>query len=81
MESFKLVLPSNASYEHFPNNTSSHYKTYLHNPIQLEGQWEVAAESIYYSANIENEQEKGSFHFRVISKNYVPINNVYSWQF
>lgn len=81
METFKLVLPSNVSHEHFPNNTSSHYQTYLHNPIQLEGKWEVAAESIYYSANIENEKENGSLHLDINHKKSVAINENYPWQF
>ena len=81
MDAFKLVLPSNVSYDHFPNNTSSHYCTYLHNAIQLEGKWEVAAESIYYSANIENENEKASISFLIVDEEHTLINNMYSWQF
>ena len=81
MESFKLVLPSNASHNHFPDNTSSRYKTYLHDPIQLEGRWEVAAESIYYSANIKNEHEKASITFSLFSEELSFINSMYPWQF
>ena len=81
MESFKLVLPSNASHDHFPNNTSSHYQTYLHEPIQLEGKWEVAVESIYYSANIENEHEKASLTFTIMDEENLLVNDIYSWQF
>lgn len=81
MDSFKLVLPSNVSHEHFPNNTSSHYQTYLHNPIQLEGKWEVAAESIYYSANIENEHERATFNFEMKHEVKKYINDDYTWSF
>ena len=81
METFKLVLPSNASYDHFPNNSSSHYCTYLHDPIQLEGKWEVAAESIYYSANIENENEKGYIDCIIRTEKTILINEIYSWPF
>ena len=81
MESFKIVLPSNASYEHFPNNTSSHYQTYLHNPIQLEGKWEVAAESVFYSANIENRYEEAVLNLTIENEEKILVNDFYPWKF
>ncbi len=57
MESFKLYLPSNASVDHFPNNTPSNFQTHLSDPIQLEGNWEAGLESIFYSSKIGNDDE------------------------
>ena len=81
MESFKLYLPSNASHEHFPNNTSSHYQTKLHEPIHLEGKWEVAAESVYYSANIDDEKEIAGVYFDIKAKEPRNVNDLYPFNF
>ena len=81
MASFKLYLPSNASHHHFPNNTSSHYQTQLHEPIHLEGKWEVAAESIYYSANIGDEKETAGIYFSIKAKEARIVNDVYDYSF
>ena len=59
MDNFKLYLPSNASHVRFPNNTPSNYHTELTNPLSLEGKWEVALESLFYSSKIGNEKEEG----------------------
>ena len=59
MNNFKLYLPSNASHVRFPNNTPSNYHTELTNPLSLEGKWEVALESLFYSSKIGNEKEEG----------------------
>ena len=74
MESFKLYLPSNVSTEHFPNNSSSNYQTYLHDPLQLEGEWHVAAESIYYAADIGDDE--GEINLSVAALENIPINNL-----
>lgn len=58
MESFKVYLPSNACQFIYPNNTSSDYKTRLDRRIELDGQWEVGVESIYYSSKIKDKNEK-----------------------
>ena len=81
MESFKLVLPSNASHDHFPKNTSAYYQTYLHNPIQLEGKWEVAADSIYYSSNIEIAEENALLDIAFNHEEDILVNDMYAWQF
>ena len=81
MESFKLYLPSNASHAHFPNNTSSHYQTQLHDPIHLEGKWEVAAESVYYSANIDDEKEEAGIYFDIKAKEPRSVNDLYPFNF
>ena len=81
MDSFKLVLPSNVSHDHFPKNTPANYQTYLHNPIQLDGKWEVAAESIYYSSNVENESEEAVLDFAIEHEEDVLVNDIYKWRF
>ena len=81
MESFKLVLPSNASNDHFPKNNPAHYQTRLHNPIQLDGKWEVAAESIYYSSNIEIKEESAVLDLTTEHKEEVLVNDIYKWKF
>ena len=45
---FFLTLPSNASMEHFPDNTLTHYTVKLPKHVSLEGDWEVALMEIHY---------------------------------
>ena len=78
---FKLILPSNASYDLFPKNTSSHYTTRLHKPIHFEGQWEVAAESLYYSAYIGDEKEVATLHITANGIVQKKVNDVYDYTF
>ena len=78
---FKLILPSNASYGLFPKNTSSHYTTRLHKPIHFEGQWEVAAESLYYSAYIGDESEVASLAIAAKGAVQQRVNDVYDYEF
>ena len=42
MSNFYVTLPSNASMDIYPDNAISHYTTRLRQPIDLEGDWEVA---------------------------------------
>lgn len=49
MDTFKVYLPSNACENIYPSNTASKFETVLSRPISLQGEWEVAAESIFYS--------------------------------
>ncbi|GFT25895.1 uncharacterized protein TNCV_1518531 [Trichonephila clavipes] len=37
---FHILLPSNASMNYFPQNTSDHFQTKLAYPITLNGEWE-----------------------------------------
>ena len=45
-EQFLLVLPSNSSMRHSPNNTTSSFITELFHSIVLHGEWEVAINEI-----------------------------------
>lgn len=37
-----MTLPSNASMDEFPSNAVSHFTTRLHDPLELNGRWEVS---------------------------------------
>lgn len=65
MDSFKVYLPSNASRDRFPNNSSSNFHTELSRPIELQGKWEVGLESIFYSSKVGSKKEKGSLYLNV----------------
>lgn len=65
MESFKIYLPSNASTDRFPDNSSSNFHTELSRPIDLHGKWEVGLESIFYSSKLGSKKEKGSLDINV----------------
>ena len=65
MDSFKIYLPSNASSDRFPNNTSSNFHTELSRPIDLQGKWEVGLESINYSSKLGSKKEKGRLDINV----------------
>lgn len=45
---FFVTLPSNSSFNYFPQNDPSHYKVKLPYPIQLNGKWEVGLAEISY---------------------------------
>lgn len=46
----RIVLPSNSSLEHFPNNTLGTYTTQLATPLDLpRGEWEVGLAEIQYT--------------------------------
>ena len=65
MDSFKIYLPSNASSDRFPDNSSSNFHTELNRPIDLHGKWEVGLESIFYSSKLGSKKEKGSLDINV----------------
>ena len=58
MEAFKVYLPSNACHLIYPDNHPSNYRTRLDRLIQLDGEWEVGVESIFYSSHIEDKNKK-----------------------
>ena len=58
-EQFYVTLPSNSSFDYFPDNTVTSFKTKLAAPLIFHAQWEVAlVEIIYpyswYNVNITN---------------------------
>ena len=65
MNSFKVYLPSNASKDRFPKNSSSDFHTELRHPIHLDGKWEVGLESICYSSKLGRMKEEGSLEINV----------------
>ena len=62
MESFTIVLVSNASAELFPDNTLSSFTNFLPEQLNLKGQWEVAISEISYPSMYQNITE-GKFKF------------------
>ncbi|KAJ8041316.1 hypothetical protein HOLleu_12105 [Holothuria leucospilota] len=51
---FYVTLPSNSSFQYFPDNTLSSFTTQLAEPILLTGSWEVALCEIQYPFNWHN---------------------------
>ena len=85
MESFKIYLPSNASQNIYPLNTSSDYKTHLDRPIVLSGEYEVGVESIFYSSNMKHSQDEKAYIYctaRTLDKNVHDFKvEIYPWHF
>jgi hypothetical protein len=62
MDQFNVYLPSNACATIYPNNTSTNYKTRFGRNIQLDGEWEVGVESIFYASQFEDTQRRAQIH-------------------
>ena len=62
MESFTIVLVSNASGQLFPNNTLRSFTDFSPEQLNLEGQWEAAISEISYPSMYQNITE-GKFKF------------------
>ena len=60
MESFNYILPSNISSDRYRDNSSTNYTTVPHNPLDLQGTWEVGVKSVFYGSHIGDMKEKGS---------------------
>ena len=65
MEYFKVYLPSNASQDLYPNNTPSNYRTRFDRPINLDGEWEVGVESIFYASNAGDTSREAQLYCNV----------------
>jgi len=81
MDSFKIYLPSNASTDHFPNNSASEYRTKLKKPIELTGKWEVGLESLFYSSEVKNKNEKARIELEVKAEQSEFVNDNTFYQF
>ena len=75
--SFDYILPSNTSSTRYPNNTASHYTTVPHNPLQLQGSWEVGVKSVFYNNRIGDQQEKATVKVNYKKYNTILVNDVY----
>jgi len=79
MDSFKVYLPSNASTQLYPSNSPSDYRTRLDQPINVDGDWEVGIESVFYSPNFQNEGEKARIDFvNVVTS--ITVNSIYPYE-
>ncbi|KAJ8034802.1 hypothetical protein HOLleu_21801 [Holothuria leucospilota] len=56
-DNFYVTLPSNSSFQYFPENTLASFKTQLAEPIVLNGSWEVSLCEIQYPFNWHNVTE------------------------
>ena len=59
-DQFYIVLPSNSSMHVYPDNTTTHFCTYLPQQISLEGQWSVGLTEIqipYTSQHFSNDKQ------------------------
>lgn len=80
MDSFKLYLPSNASTQLYPSNSPSDYRTRLNQPIDVNGNWEVGLESIFYSSNFHEETEKAQIDFKAKIETSKTVNSIYPYE-
>ena len=79
MDSFKVYLPSNACTQLYPNNSPSDYRTRLDQPINVDGDWEVGLESVFYLPNFQNEGEKARIDFvNVVTSR--TVNSIYPYE-
>lgn len=61
-DGFHLTLPSDGSHETFPDNTLSHYKTRLPQPIDLtDGEWEMGLTEMIYPTSLDNITTKENY--------------------
>ena len=65
MDSFYVTLPSNASFNIYPDNKKSNYTTQFNTPLVLDGNYEVALAHITCTPNIRND------YGQIIIKNYL----------
>ena len=77
MDSFDYVLPSNTSSQLFPNNSASNYTTVPHNPLELQGSWEVGVKNVFYSSHIGDMKEKGHVKLTYEKHSTVSVNGIY----
>ncbi|KAJ8048251.1 hypothetical protein HOLleu_00494 [Holothuria leucospilota] len=61
--SFYVTLPSNSSPEVYPDNTLTHFRVKLPQPITLEGQWEVGLAEIVYPHQWYNLDEESTYSY------------------
>ena len=60
MESFAIVLISDASAQLFPDITLMFFTTFLSEQLSLESEWEVSISEMYYPLSYQNVTE-GNF--------------------
>lgn len=53
-DEFYVTLPSNSSFDYYPNNTLNDFTTKLFKPIDLAGEWEVALTEISFPHSFYN---------------------------
>ena len=80
MDSFKVYLPSNVSDHLYPDNSPCNYRTRFAQPIDLDGHWEVGLESILYSTNVNDENEKAQIDFEVKTNGKRTVNSSYPYE-
>jgi len=67
-DEFSLPCESNSSMAIFPDNTVSHFKVNMREPLELNDQWEVALSELQYPCawdNVRKENNKFLIRFRI----------------
>ena len=72
MNSFTVVLISDASFDCYPNNTLSSFTNFLPEQINLEGEWEVAITELSYPSLYQNITEGKFFYLDEATPNRKP---------
>lgn len=70
-----LVLPSNSSFKHYPNNTVTNYIT--HTPVEynLVGQWEVGLAEIQYTHDWYSYEESDSVALAILCNEGIKLRD------
>jgi hypothetical protein len=61
--SFYVILPSNSSFEYYPENTLNNYTTKLHSTLRLGRKYEVGLVEMSYPQNWIYKNEHLFFYF------------------
>ena len=64
---FFIVLPSNASLDLYPDNTTGCYMTHLQKEVKLFGKWSVGLAEIFVPHTISHLKEKDT-HFKLTTE-------------
>lgn len=68
MSTIVMTLPSNASMDMFPRNTSSDYRIQLQAPLSLTGKYEVGLTGLNYSRTWFNVPQTGDYRIELFSE-------------
>ena len=72
---FQITLPSNVNDVLYPKNSASEYTTRLFNPLNLQGDWEVALVDIQYPTDWSNVPEDTIVGFLVLLNTWNDVSS------
>lgn len=79
--SIKVFLPSNSSFDRYPDNSPSDFRINFDQPIQLQGNWKVGIQSLFYPSKIGNVNETASIKLVSVYETNTFVNDVYPVKF